>query len=208
MNKTFSSLFFLFISNIFIGQNLIDSSVVFNTHKITFYGYDFSKFHLTDAKRGGQDIKMHIYKLIGELIEDIPEEKHKKWFKIDTVKYDFEPTALLNQKIDGYEAIVPTFVSLKRDSLQNFINKYPIPKTSGIGYTIIVECFDDIKESISVYGILFDITTRKILLINYAALHDIGRINRFPSWKEYMIETTQMLTEIYNDKKTKFLKKK
>lgn len=51
---------------------------VYETNKIYFYGYDFSHFHLADAKRYGQDIKVYLFNLMGSIQEKIGEPQIKK----------------------------------------------------------------------------------------------------------------------------------
>ena len=173
---------------------------IYSIRKIIFYGYDFSDFQLSDSKRMGQDIKRYLFGLTGFYYDHLPEKKLMKWLKKDSITYNFNPTLLVNKKINNEDIVSPIKHSINKDSLQLFINKYLITEKEGIGYVIIFECFDSYSKSVSAYSVLFDIATKKILLTNYVNNRDGNSYNRISDWNSASFQAIKKLTDLYADK--------
>ena len=56
---------------------------------------------------------------------------------------------------------------IKADSLQQFIDRYNLTETDGIGLVMIVECFHKTTKRTSGYFVWFDISTKKIINSDY-----------------------------------------
>lgn len=192
------------------GQTVYSSeNDVFRSKNIIFYGFDFTDFQLSDAKRIGQDLKKYVFNLTGFLLEHLPEKKLKKWIEKDTVVYSLNPVMLLNKKINNDDIASPIKHTINKDSLQLFIDKYSITEKEGIGYVIIYECFDSNSKRVSAYSVFFDIATKKILLSEYVSHRDGNSYNRISDWNPASFETIKSLTNLYLDileEKTKTVK--
>ncbi|MEO6305794.1 MAG: hypothetical protein ABIP51_21775 [Bacteroidia bacterium] len=212
MSQT-KKLFYSLLLNIcliipFFGQSQLKPIDVFNTHKIIFYGYDFSCFRYVDAKRYGQDMKLYIFQLIGGVQEKIGETQFKKWMSKDTVLFNFDESTRLNKSINNDAVIVINKTSLPEDSVQKHLKNYNTIQKSGIGHLFLPECYDDLTGSLSVYSVFFDIETKQILLLNWAAFHDLGPVNRFGALKKPMLEIIEYLDRDIYQEKNKILKNK
>ncbi len=176
-------------------------SDVYNCNKIIFYGYDFSDFQLSDAKRMGQDIRKFILYLDAEFFpEHLPEKKLQKWLEKDYIIYNFNPTIQFNKKITN-DGISSAFIhKISKDTLQSFINRYSITEKEGIGYVIIYECFDKETKSASAYSVFFDIATKKILLTDYVSKYDNNGFNRIRDWEPLSFKVIYLLSEKYLDR--------
>ena len=173
---------------------------VFEQKKITFYGYDFSNFQLADAKRMGQDLKKYLFTLTGFYIEHLSETKLAKWLDKQTVIYNFNPTMIVNKKINNDDIASPIKHTINKDSLQLFINKYALTEKEGIGYVIIYECFDSYTKRVSAYSAFFDIATRKILIVEYVSHRDGNSYNRLSDWSPASFSAIKDLTDLYKEK--------
>ncbi len=154
------TLFFILKSSFSQTYNQND---VLLTKKLYFYGYDFSKFQLADAKLMTRDLKSYIFKLSSFLDEHLPEKKLKKWFKKDTIIYNYMPTTNINKKINSDDIGCAFTTSISSDSIQGIINKYQISDKQGIGYVVIFECFTKATKLASAYHVFFDVATKKII---------------------------------------------
>jgi hypothetical protein len=174
---------------------------VYTSKDVVFYGYDFSDFQLSDAKRMGQDVRKFILYLDAEFFsEHISDKKLKKRLEKDSIIYNFDPTILLNKKITN-DGISSAFIhKICKDSLQSFINRYSITEKEGIGYVIIYECFDKGTKSASAYSVFFDIASRKILMTDYVSRYDSNSFNRIRDWEPLSIKVINLLLEKYSDR--------
>lgn len=194
--------FFLLANSLNLASQALSTEAknVFTAKKIIFYGYDFTRFHLADAKRGGQDIKKYIFELTGLMSEHIPEKKLSKWLNKDTTTFDFNSTFQLNKKINNDDIVVPVNLTLSKDSLQSMIDKYSSSIKQGIGYVIIFECFDNSSKTVSAYSIYFDITTREILMTEHITHRDSNNYNRLSDWNSAAIQVVKALADTFRNK--------
>jgi hypothetical protein len=173
---------------------------VFSSKNIIFYGFDFTGFQLSDPKRMGQDLKKYVLSLTGFLIERLPEKKLQVWLNKDIIIYNLNPTLLLNKKINNEDIASPVKHNIAKDSIQTFIDKYAIIDKEGIGYVIIYECFDNASKRVSAYSVFFDISTRKILVLEHVIVHDHNSFNKLLDWNAPAFSAIKRLTENYKFK--------
>ncbi len=181
---------------------------LFNSRKITFYGYDFSNFQLSDAKRVNQDLKKYLFTLSGFLDEHLPSKKLEKWIDKDSIIYNYSPTIVVNKGINSEAISAFAKHTINKDSIQSFVNRYQIVEKEGIGYVIIFECFDNASKSVSAYQVFFDVNTKKIITIDYNVSKDGNSYNRISDWNAAAFLALKRLADIYKDKQDKYLKGK
>lgn len=183
------------------GQTVYSSeNDVFSSKNIIFYGFDFTDFQLSDPKRMGQDLKKYVLSLTGFLIDRLPEKKLQAWLNKDIIIYNLNPTLQLNKKVNNEDIASPVKHTISKDSIQTFIDKYAASEKEGIGYVIIFECFDNASKRVSAYSVFFDVSTRKILVLDYITVHDHNSFNKLLDWNAPAISAVKRLTENYKSK--------
>ena len=53
------------------------------------------------------------------------------------------------------------------DSIQKIVDDYQVKQKEGIGFLIIVECFEKLTKNSTAYFTFFDIATKKVIMSNY-----------------------------------------
>ncbi len=146
---------------------------VYNSKELIFYGYDFSHFKLAEAKRlNDEKIKVAIPQWIDFVNQRKNEGTLQKMFKKEKVKFDFDYTLNIIKTINETELASIIKNTISADSIQTIINNYPIKEKEGIGFVIIVECFEKNKERSTAYFTFFDLATKKVLLSDYFGSND------------------------------------
>jgi hypothetical protein len=143
--------------------------------EIIFYGYDFSHFKLAEAKRMEKDISKYIPAWI-RILNKFHDEKYlAKKLQKDKVIFDFEYTGGLIKKLDKNSLVSISKHIIPSDSVQSIINSYQLTQQDGIGFVVIVECFDKAAEKSTAYFTFFDIASKKIIMSSYFGIgHAIG----------------------------------
>lgn len=201
MKNVFITLLCIFFATSSNAQTIYSNEKdVYSSTNIIFYGFDFTDFQLSDPKRMGQDLKKYIFALTGFLIERLPENKLQKWVSKENIRYNLNPTMQLNKKIDNEDLSAAMKHTIDKDSIQSFINRYQISEKEGIGYVIIYECFDNSAKKVSAYSAFFDISTKKILMLEYAVKHDHNSFNKILDWNAPAFAVIKELTEKYLSK--------
>ena len=163
MKKLTSILLALSIIKVSISQTRND---IFTSKQVFFYGYDFTHFKITEAKRMGQEsqIKGVVFEIISIMNTKKPEKKYTSLLKKETVIFDQESVNALNKKINT-DGIVEPFAKniIPYDSLQIMVNRYNTEGKTGIGFVQIIECLYRPDKEASVWYVFFDIATKKIL---------------------------------------------
>ena len=159
----------IFSSFLSFGQKIYSSEKdVFDANEIVFYGYDFSHFKLADAKRFNNiKVKAFIPAWIGYLNKYEDEETLTKRLKKNKVTFDFDYTTNIIKTLKNEDLVSILKGSLSPDSIQNIISRYELKQKEGIGFVLIVECFEKTNETSTVYFTFFDIATRKVLISDY-----------------------------------------
>ncbi|MGB4843495.1 MAG: hypothetical protein WBP16_03460 [Ferruginibacter sp.] len=161
----FATLFYMSV----LGQNSYTSKKdISDIKEIIFYGYDFSNFKLADGKRfSDEKIKKYIPAWISFLTGKMNETYFAKRLKTNKVIFDFEFTTKLIKELDEQTLVSLIKNHINIDSLQGIINNYETTRKEGIGFSIIVECFDKSTNRSSAYFTFFDIATKKIIMTDY-----------------------------------------
>ncbi len=188
----------LFVNILFSQKVYSSKKDVYAAKEIMFYGYDYTGFRIADAKRIGQDLKKTVFFWIGFLNEHITEKKLISWLDKDRVTFDFDPTVALNKKLKSEDLGVATKHTISKDSIQSFIDKYEVKEKEGIGFVVIVECFDNDAKRTSAYFTFFDIATKKILMSDYISSRDGNSYNRVADWGTALILAFKKYLKVYN----------
>jgi len=165
--------------------------------EIFFYGYDFSHFKLADAKRlfssqekdpagvndhAGSGIKVYVSAWVGYLLNKMSDDYFAKKLKTNKVTFDFDYTFKVIKQLDDSDLVSLVKTSIPSDSIQDIVSRYEVKQKEGIGFTIIVECFDKEKERSSAYFIFFDIATKKVLMSDYFGTNHADGIGLTRHW--------------------------
>jgi hypothetical protein len=157
---------------------------VFATKEIVFYGYDYSDFRFADAKRMDEDVKNFIFNWIAYSQRGLSEKEmsSRTYLNKDKIVFNFDPTFELIKKLKSEDLVSITKHSISKDSIQSFIDKYSIKERDGIGFVVIVECFDKYHKTVSGYCTFFDIATKRILISDYFSSKNSDNYNRVNDW--------------------------
>lgn len=139
---------------------------VYDAKEITFYGYDFSHFKLADANylTDGGGVKKYIGSWIAFYTEHSNKKDLQSRFHKENFVFEFGYTTKIIQNLVEDNLVSITKNTLPPDSIQNIINKYEINENEGIGFVVIIECFNKSNKTASAYFTFFDIATKKILM--------------------------------------------
>ena len=165
--------------------------------EIIFYGYDFSHFTLADPKimsiaqyrdpagvseHPQNNIKVYVSAWIGYLLDKMSDTYFARKLKTSKVIFDFDYTYQIVRQLNDSNLVSLFKTTIPRDSIQAIVNKYQIKQKDGIGFTIIVECFNKDKEASSAYFTFFDIATKKVLMSDYFSTSHADGIGLTRHW--------------------------
>ena len=166
MKKTF--LIFLFTLGIIPMLSAQSEKEVFVADEIVWYGLDFSYARLVGSAgfTDPQDIQNRLFDSWNQLIV-IEADKYdlKKTFNKKEVIVDLTITEKRNAKVDAKELVINKDYTIEGDQVKKIIKEYKTEQKSGVGLAFVVESFDKLKETGSVYVTFFDIATKKVLLM-------------------------------------------
>ncbi len=164
MKNNFVIALLLFGSSLFSQKIYQNQTDVFFVKEITFYGYDYSHFKLVEGKRMNENIIGYASSWIEYMNDEMDEKKLTRKFNKNKVNFEFDYTINLLYNLDNKKMVSPIKYSIPPDSIQGIINNYKLNEKEGVGFVVIVECFEKKKESASAYFTFFDIATKKILM--------------------------------------------
>ena len=173
---------------------------VFLSDKIVFFGYDFSQFKLAEIKRLHEpNQKKYIPDWIDFLNQRRNEESYEKRLRKDKVIFDFDYTLESMRNYNESEMIVISKHILNKDSLQSIIDSVWSKKhTYGVGFIVVVECFEKQTKKASAYFVFFDILSKKILMVDYYARKGADGYGMANFWGTGMSEIiTHYLADVY-----------
>lgn len=165
--------------------------------EIIFYGYDFSHFTLADPKRlnsalqkdpagvkehSVDGIKVYVSAWVGYLLDKMSDDYFAKKLRTPKVTFDFDHTLQVIKQLNDSNLVSLIKTIIPRDSLQVIVNNYQVKQKEGIGFTIIVECFDKDKEASSAYFTFFDIATKKVIMSDYFSTSHADGIGLTKHW--------------------------
>ena len=195
--------YFLLLVTLFQFQ-ISSSQAIYTTKKdiadakeIIFFGYDFSHFKLADPKRlsfsnykdpvgvkeePASNIKVYVSAWIGYLLNRMDENYFARKLKTSKVVFDFDYTFQIVKRLNDSNLVSLTRSTIPKDSIQSIVNTYQLKQKEGIGFTIIVECFDKSKERSTAYFTFFDIATKKVLMSDYFGTNHADGIGLTNHW--------------------------
>ena len=177
----------------------VSENDVYDAREIIFYGYDYSHFRLADAKRIGQDIKNYVFVWTGFCQERITEKKLTSSLNKEKVTFNFDPTLTLNKKLNSNDLGAATKHSISKDSIQSFIYDYKLTEKEGIGFVVIIECFDNASKRTSGYFTFFDIATKQVLISDYISSRDGNSYNHVSDWGAALVIAFKKYLKVYKD---------
>lgn len=186
MNKFFTALIALVVvSTTAFGQKSYTSEKdVFEAKDVVFYGYDFSHFKLAEAKRIFEN--NNVKKLIPAWIEYVNSHNSnvslQRNLKKDIVTLNFDYTLDLIKNINEDGLVVVVKHTIPLDSIQSIVSRYAVKEKEGVGFVVIVECFEKVKEKASAYFTFFDIATKKVLMSDYYVANDADGYGMVNHW--------------------------
>jgi len=173
MKTTILSFVFVVSGLWVIAQNT--SKDLFSKDEIIWFGLDFSKSKMIGqfdqgagiAPATGSEVKTKWIPAWNGVILNEPEKYDlKKTFRKTSVYKDLSVVNKSNAKIDVDNIMTYNDYKLKNaeTDIQEIISGYGNgDKTEGIGVVFIVEYFDKVAQTASVYVTFFDIATKKVL---------------------------------------------
>ena len=175
---------------------------VYDTREIVFYGYDYTHFRLADVKRLDEDLKKHVFYWIGFCQDRITEKKLRSVLDKEKVTFNFDPTLAVNKKLNSDDLGAITKVTISKDSIQSYINEYELSEKEGVGFVVILECFDNAGKRTSGYFTFFDIATKQVLKSDYVSSREgILSYNRVSDWGSAVVIAFEKYLDVYADNK-------
>ena len=144
-------------------KNNIES--VNTAQEIVYYGWDFSRFKITDGSKINQGqllYQTYIPAWIGLLNERYNATKVSKHLK-KRVKENFWAIQNLVKIINPDELVQFQSFELPIDSIKNLIKSYDLPEKEGIGFVLILESYNEPEKYVTGFVTFFDIENREIL---------------------------------------------
>jgi hypothetical protein len=142
--------------------------------EIVWYGLDFTKAKFVGgfdqiggaAPATGTDMKTKWIPGWNSLIPNEPQNfDFKKSFRKDNVIYDIKSITELNSKMDTDACMDYNEGKIERSEIDAMVKRYnAIVKKEGIGLTFIIENFNKVAQTASIYVTIFDIATKKVLI--------------------------------------------
>lgn len=197
MKLTLIFVFFL-LAHISYGQTVYTAKKdISDAKEIIFYGYDFSHFTLADPKRLYFDqekdpagvkqrpvnsMKVYVSAWVGYLLDKMSDNYFARKLKTSKVTFDFDYTLQVIRQLNDSNLVSLLKTTIPKDSIQSIVNNYKVKQKEGIGFTIIVECFNKAKEASSAYFIFFDIATKKVIMADYFSTSHADGIGLTKHW--------------------------
>ena len=160
---------------------------------LVFYGYDISYSKITDPKRSGVDLARYMLELVGELQVQVDERRLVKWSKATEVTLNHDALYAVNRQVKSPELFYPNYrgeSKLTKDSIQKIISLYNISEKDGTGFVILFEFLSKERKSVSGYGCLFDIKSRRIINLMH---HESYDSNGYNSFRDYWVPATKLV---------------
>ena len=112
--------------------------------------------------------------------------------KTSNIVFDFQYTGKVIQMLDEKDIASLTKNTISPDSIQSIIDNYQISQKEGIGFSVIVECFDRDKHTSSAYFTFFDIATKKIIMSDYFSTNNPSGNGLTKYWGKGFLDTVDV----------------
>jgi hypothetical protein len=140
----------------------IDVKNYINQDKVTWYGWDFSHFKITDHNAYGYVVKTYIPKWVKKLNNYFPESQICRKLNKGNCSADLTSIQNLYQNVDEKSLEAQTLFELSVDSIKEIVKQYTLPQKEGAGFVIIVETMNRPQRFVTAYITFFDISTREL----------------------------------------------
>ncbi len=94
--------------------------------------------------------------------------------------------------------------TISKDSIQSYISKYNLSEKEGVGFVVIIECFDNANKKVSGYFTFFDISSKQILKIDYISSKDGNSYNRVSDWGVALVIAFKRYLKLYKENRKAF----
>lgn len=159
--------------------------------EIIYFGVDFSKCKISDAKLIGKATIMKDIQ-IPEWIAILNKKYELDWIKgklkKEKVSTDLNSIQILCKDIKESELVTFSTYSFPIDSVSLFVNAYKLPQKGGVGLVLIIENLNKLERYITGYWTFFDISTREILYATKMKGLPGSKYGFAQYWKEGMVE--------------------
>jgi len=161
----------IFISLLIPSTQLFSQTAAdfFSATEITWYGLDYSKAKMIGSLgfTNPGEIKARYFDSWNLIVPTEPFKYNiKSAFKKKNVNYSLEMIKKRNaEKVNPQELVIDTKYSLEEKEIQNIVNEYEPDEKSGIGVVFIVESYDKYKAKAFIYVTVFDINSKKVLIV-------------------------------------------
>ena len=156
---------------------------ILNANEIIFFGYDFNHFSLADPRYINKPRANEYFFAWRNYWNKLKDEKYlERQLKKKNVVFDFDYTNSIMRNWEYDSVIFMACRYLPKDSLQGIINGYNLKRKEGIGFVVLVECFEKSSKLSSGYFVFFNIADKKIIMANYLKSKDVGGTGLTAYW--------------------------
>ena len=157
---------------------------------VVWYGVDFSKCRITDGSKMSE-AKVMKEKYVPGWISLMNQSYDLEYIKRKlgkNVTEDLNKIQKLYTTIDEKELVTFANYSFPLDSVKAFVNSYPLPEKSGVGFVLIIENLNKPERYITGYFTFFDLQSREILYTTKMKGLPGSKYGFSQWWKEGMVE--------------------
>lgn len=159
--------------------------------EIIYYGVDFSKCKISDAKWLGKTAIMKNIQ-IPEWIAILNKKYELSWItgnlRSGKISSDLNAIQMLCKDIKESELVSFATYSFPIDSVNSFVKSYKLTQTNGAGLVLIIENLNQPERYITGYWTFFDIETREVLYATKMKGLPGSKYGYSQYWKEGMVE--------------------
>jgi len=145
-------------------EYLIDINSYIHQNKVTWYGWDFSNFKITDHNTYSYMVKdEYIPSWLEKMNKYFPENQIKNRLDKEIFTANLITIQNLYQNVDVGSFESQGLYELSVDSIKKIVQHYDLPQKDGVGFVIIVETMNRPERFVTAYLTFFDCSTRKVL---------------------------------------------
>jgi hypothetical protein len=166
-------------------QSIADKSM-------TFFGVDFSKAKMIggDGFKDPADVKLKFTAWNGLFKSEADKYDLYKPFKKDKIDFDFTNVESRNQAVKTEGLITNNDYSITPAQVESIVRSYDTKGKTGLGCVFVVESFDKSRVAGYIYVVLFDISSKKIL-VNKRMEEKPGGFGLKNYWAKAILETIE-----------------
>jgi len=138
---------------------------IFNSSKITFYGYDFSYLKITNPNLVGygQDIANQYFSVLNLRFNELLRASDmQRWMGLSN--FNSNQMVFDNHKAMDYsKMVVDRGYNITDEDLSRIVKSYVLPENDGVGMVINLINFNKVNGYVIMYVTFFDIASREVL---------------------------------------------